>query len=104
MKNLITILLLSVSSFSFAQTSKNIKLDCYPLKDIVLELQKYKEKPLLMGNSVRPNGNSAQGSPLIIFMNTEARTWTIIEKANDENYCIVALGDHLSPIVKDKLL
>lgn len=93
------------SSLSFSQTTiKTIKADCYPLKDIVLELGKYKEAPLLMANSVRPVGSDNQGNALIIFMNTESRTWTIIERANDEIYCIIAIGDHLSPIVKGKLL
>lgn len=104
MKKIFATAILLLSATSFAQSSKTIKLECFPLRDIVLELGKYKEVPLLMANSVRPNGNSAEGKALIIFMNKESRSWTIIEKANDEIYCVVALGDHLSPVVNGKLL
>lgn len=97
MKKILFAILLSFSSFSFAQTTKNIKLECYPLKDVVLELNKFNEAPLLLANSFR---SEIERNVLIIFMNTETRTWTILEKYTEEIYCILAMGDQLTPNFK----
>jgi hypothetical protein len=101
-KFLISLLMLSTSSF--AQTSTKIELSCFPLKDIILEVDKYGEVPLLLANSVREENNKTSNHSIIFLVNTETRSWTLLEKSKNENYCILAVGNYIAPVVKGKTL
>jgi hypothetical protein len=96
--------LLMFSTSSFAQTSTKLELSCFPLKDIILEVEKYGEVPLLLANSVREDNNKASNHSIIFLVNPETRSWTLLEKSKNENYCILAIGNYIAPVIKGKTL
>jgi hypothetical protein len=103
MKKLFLFLMLFASP-SFSQTTKTLTVECYTIDVLAKELGKYSEMPLLIGNSLREEKNKPSQNTLILVANTETRTWTLLEKADDDKYCILGVGNHLSPVTKGKTL
>jgi hypothetical protein len=103
MKKLFLLLLL-ISNFSFAETKKTLVIYCYPLNQLAKEIDKYDESPLLIANSLREEKNKPSQNSMILVVNPDTRTWTLLEKANDGNYCILAVGNNISPISQGKPL
>jgi hypothetical protein len=84
-----------------AQEVLNVPIDAYCIiKDHMARiLAEHQEKPMLVGVSVRyVNGNEIS-VPMVVFVNPETKSFTIAEKVNDK-YCVVALGEKLSPYTK----
>lgn len=62
-------------------------------------LAEHQEKAMLVGVSVRNINGNEVSVPMVVFVNPETKSFTIAEKVNDR-YCVVALGEKLSPYTK----
>ena len=63
-------------------------------------ISSYSEIPLARGTSNR----SLDGMPdrtLVVFINSETRSWTIAELVTEDIVCIIALGQEFEPLDKD---
>lgn len=84
-------------SLSFAQKVEKVMLETYCVKLDTLEqvLSEYGEIPFIRGLSQRdPLGTVS----LVVFLNPQTQTWTIVEKFDTDKYCIMAVGSNLEPV------
>lgn len=84
-----------------AQEVLNVPIDAYCVtKDHMTGiLAEHQEKAMLIGVSVRNVNGNEVSVPMVVFVNPETKSFTIAEKVNDR-YCVVALGEKLSPYTK----
>lgn len=84
-----------------AQEVLNVPIDAYCVtKDHMAGiLAEHQEKAMLIGVSVRNVNGNEVSVPMVVFVNPETKSFTIAEKVNDR-YCVVALGEKLSPYTK----
>lgn len=90
-----------VSLPAFSQEVITVPIDAYCMtKDHMSEmLAEYEEKALMVGVSVRVVSGTEVSSPMVIFVNSETRSFTIAEKVNDR-YCVTAMGEKIKPFEK----
>lgn len=91
---------------AYAQTAfDKIQMEVYCINLASLEdlLKEFGEEPFVRGVSRRePMGDI----PLVIFVNRQHNTWTIVEKIETNRYCVVGLGGHFQPVpsqIRDQL-
>lgn len=66
-------------------------------------LNKYEELPFATMSSTREiAGVGFRINHLIIFVNPKTKTYTMIERFSEEVYCIVSVGEGISPYTKEK--
>lgn len=102
-KMLATLLFMPVIAFSQSNEVEEISIPTFcttiqPLNDMLSE---YNELPLLRGKSERQiEGNPIQNS-VVVFLNMETKTWTIVEKMIDGRYCVISAGSDFEPVPKE---
>ena len=94
-KLLVAVLMLPTMAIS--QETKRIDLACVSLKQLVEVTNKYDELPLLRGTSVR-NGVA---QVLVMYANTETGSFTMVEKAADDRFCVLSVGGNFQPVPSD---
>jgi len=60
----------------------------------------YGEVPFITMLTMRPvdkNMEIFEEYPTVLFMNPDTRTWTLAEKRGNNNYCVVGVGNTISP-------
>lgn len=92
------------SASVFAQgnaTVQNLSVVCSDPVTIGKLVKEFDEVPRSAGVSTRdlPNNKTAQ-NPIILFVNPKTGSWTLVERVNAENYCIVAVGDQYKELKK----
>jgi len=73
---------------------------CMNVKDLTSMLDEFKEIPYVRGTSV-PMVGEQTALPLVIFVNPEKTTFTIVERASKDIYCILAVGAGFHPVPKE---
>lgn len=97
MKYFLLLCLIGVTQFAVAE-QQYIAAACFSLKETASLLNEFNEEPFVTGRSVRLNpANEAIQTAVIIFANPQTKTWTIVEKIEDQLYCVLATGTHLQP-------
>ena len=96
----IIILFLTYSSIANAQELQRKYVETYCVSKDVLEttLSEFKEVPLFRSLSHR--GESVATS-LVIFVSQETKTWSIVEKIQDNLYCIIGLGQEFEVVPQE---
>lgn len=64
-------------------------------------MNEFKELPFARGLSNNLNNAEAPPTSLVIFMNPKTKTWTIVERVNSDQYCIIAVGNKFEPVPTD---
>jgi hypothetical protein len=105
LRYLITSLALIVGSANISIASEITKLPteliCGNENGISDVLEKYGEKPFATMSTVREiPGVGLTDNPMVIFVNPETRSYTIVERITKNTYCIVAVGDGISPYIE----
>ena len=101
MKNMLaTLLILPTVAFSQSNGADEIKINTYCVTLQTLEdvLSEFDELPMIRGKSSRENKSEVTESPLVVFMNSKTKTWTIIERNTSGKYCILAVGENMEPV------
>jgi hypothetical protein len=66
-------------------------------------LDKYGEIPFATMTAFREiPGAGFTNNPMVVFVNPKTKTFTIIEQITKDIYCVVSLGDNISPYVEEK--
>lgn len=105
MKTLVSLLFL-VPSLVFANADKQslqiatYQTVCLNSKDLTDTVDEFKEVPFVRGLSMPLLQNSAPLS-LVIFVNPETKSYTIVEKTGEDTYCILAVGSGFEPVPKE---
>lgn len=70
---------------------------CMSLQNMDVLLNEFDELPLIRGKSFR-DGNYHS---LVVFMNRETKSFTIVEKINDKLYCALSIGENIEPVPQE---
>jgi hypothetical protein len=100
MKKLL-ILLALIPSLAYPSDETTVEFSSYCMgeKKLNMLMQKYNESPMMTMTSTRIlNEKMIRNSPTILFANPKEGSWTLVEKATDELYCVVATGVGITPI------
>ena len=74
-----------------------LQVVCSSLAQLESMLKEYSEIPLTRGLVTRENTTSS----LVIFVNPETQSFTVVEKTPNGLYCVLALGQKLEAVPKD---
>ena len=72
-------------------------ISCMNLQNMDDILNEFDELPLIRGKSFR-DGNYYS---LVVFMNRETKSFTIVEKINDKTYCALSIGGNIEPVPQE---
>lgn len=97
---------LIIPSFAFAFTNSEkqslqmstFQTICLNAKDLTNLVGEFKEVPFARGISTPVIGEGALS--LVLFLNPDKKTFTIVEKVKDDTYCILAVGGSFEPVPK----
>ena len=105
MKKMLAMFLL-MPSLVFANSEKpslqisTYETVCLSAKDLSSLIDEFKEIPYVRGVS-RPVIGDDSSLPLVIFVNPQSKTFTIVERASKDIYCILAVGANFQPVPKE---
>lgn len=97
MEKYLVALLLIVSSTVYAQQS-NLPVYCINYNSLDSTLSEWDEIPFVRGKSFRENSSGEIRNALVLFVNANKRTWTLVEKFSDDKYCVLAAGTDFEPV------
>ena len=100
MKKILAMCLLMPSLVLANPQIKTIQTMCLNAKDLTDTVNEFKELPYVRGISTPLAEQDAKMS-LVIFLNPTTGTFTIVEKADDNLYCILAVGGGFEPVPRE---
>jgi hypothetical protein len=100
MKKILAMFLLMPSLVLANPQIKTIQTMCLNGNDLVESINEFKELPYVRGISTPFDKEDAKLS-LVIFLNPTTGTFTIVEKAGNNLYCILAVGGGFEPVPKE---
>lgn len=68
-----------------------IMIECINQETTMELVRKYQETFVYKGNIVHPEHETL--NPMMLFANKTTGSWTLIEKVNDDLYCLIAAGN-----------
>jgi hypothetical protein len=99
MKKILAMFLL-MPSLAFAEPKPaTYETICLNGKDLTNTVNEFKELPFVRGLSV-PLTQQERKLSLVIFANPTTGSFTIVEKAGEDLYCILAIGGGFEPVPK----
>ncbi len=76
----------------------NTKTSCVSYPTLTEVLEKYGEIPFVSMTAYRSaRGDTVVHLPAIMFVNPTTKSYTLVEKFNDELYCVISIGEKLNP-------
>jgi len=75
---------------------------CVSLEILEESMKKYGEKPFITSTGHRTSGDEKLFHATVLFMNTETKTWTMVEKIASNSYCIIGIGSNMKPYFEKK--
>ena len=60
-------------------------------------LGKYGERPALTMTNNREIAGRVESFATVLFVNYDTKSWTMAEQVKEDLYCVIGMGDHLSP-------
>jgi hypothetical protein len=99
MKKILAVCLLMPSLVLANPQIKTIQTMCLNGNDLGETVNEFKELPYVRGISTPFDKEDAKMS-LVVFLNPTTGTFTIVEKAGDNLYCILAVGGGFEPVPK----
>ena len=79
---------------------KTYQAICISGQDLTKTIDEFKELPYVRGMS-SPMSQEGENLSLVVFINPETRTFTIVEKASGNVYCILAVGGGFEPVPRN---
>lgn len=109
MKSILAGLLITASATAFAQDTQlvNIPSYCTSIKTLDEMLDKFNELPFAQSKSSREVDKKEVTNQLIVFINPDTRSYTIVEQFSPKHVCILAVGEDFKPVspeVRDEII
>lgn len=99
MKNILSFLLFLPVSLYANEEIVSFPVACY--KDVKLVsrvISQYGEKAFVKGTSTRLTEQDVPfKNEVVMFVNPETKSWTLVEITKDRDFCIIGAGDNLIP-------
>jgi len=91
------------ATVAWAETSPPVVTTMYPALCVGPEalsetVKNFQELPFARGLSTNMGDAEAPPLSLVIFVNPETQTWTIVERVTANQYCIMAVGQKFEPV------
>lgn len=74
---------------------------CVDAESLGKTMQEFRELPFARGLSNSLANPDGPPTSLVIFVNPETKTWTIVERAAADRFCIMAVGNGFEPVPQD---
>jgi hypothetical protein len=87
---------------SFAQNSQNFESVCVNADSIAEVVAQFEETPSLTMKSMRETTRGSVENRAVLFINYKTKSWTLVERISSDRFCVIALGEDISPYVKNK--
>ena len=86
------------SSQALAQNSQTYAAVCVNIESLTELVNEFDEAPSLTMNSYRERRNGTLAKiPTVLFINYETKSWTLVERVNDDRFCVIATGEDIKP-------
>jgi uncharacterized protein YcfL len=100
--NLIACVVLStlmIGGCSAAQplVMRSVQTVCVNSAVLAETLAKYGERPALTMTNNREIAGQVESFATVLFVNYDTKSWTMAEQVKEDLYCVIGMGDHLSP-------
>lgn len=101
MRGYIAAVVLSVTTSVSAVTTVPVDVYCMDRKGLWEMIERYNEKPLLLGTSIREIKGKEVEIPLVLYASREGEnSFSVVEKLGDDTFCIVAIGTDMKPFIR----
>lgn len=91
--------LLFVPALAMAKDDEIVLFEaiCADSKTISKTVNEYGELPFLTSTAHRIDRDKKKFNPTFLFLNPQTRSWTMVEKVDDNTYCVIAAGTNMEP-------
>ncbi len=76
------------------------QITCSDEKTVLKVINESGETPMLKMTNLRYTNGMPTENVSILFMNIETKTWTLVERFNEETFCVIGLGNEIIPYGK----
>jgi hypothetical protein len=90
LKNILASLMLCLGMYQQAVASP---VACITGQELTALTDEYKELPFV-------RGVSSEGLSVVVFVNTETRSFTVLERRGQNTYCVLVVGVGFEPVPK----
>lgn len=102
MRTLVTLFTFLFTTTVYAQQAiRQVPVVCSHVLDFASTMEQFGEAPMIRGESIRMTEPNPTVNILVVFFNSQTRTWTIAEKVSQEVICVLAVGEKLEPFKQD---
>lgn len=78
----------------------NLPIYCISIETLSEVLEKHGEEAAMTMSSSRDIQDQIITSSTVLFVNFKTKTWTMVERLTNDNYCVIAIGDNITPFTK----
>jgi len=75
----------------------NFETVCVSQKMLEESMMKHGEKPFITAVGHRLNGDKRAFHPVVMFMNPNTKSWTLVERIEPNTFCIIGIGTKMEP-------
>lgn len=90
-----------INSSIASEKTISTELICTSPMGLEQVLEKHKEEPFLTAISVRNLDGKLVAMSTVMFINSKTKSWTLVEKINENLYCVSAMGEHIAPYIEE---
>ncbi len=90
--------LLLVTGIAQAQVNMHMPVSCMSKTEVAQYLKGFNEQPVAIAEITRKIEDVGQTNVILLFVNPNTSTWTIVEKPSGELYCIVLGGSNFNVV------
>ena len=90
--------LLFLPALAIAQVEYvNFETVCVSQKMLEESMTKHGEKPFITAVGHRFVGDKKVFNPVVMFMNPDTKSWTLVEKVEPNSFCVIGVGTKMEP-------
>jgi hypothetical protein len=89
---------LFISTQAVAVDELSVPVFCVDYATLERTLDKYKEVPFVRGKSQRGTENKPDDYSMVLFVNRETKTWTLVEQVEPDYYCVIGVGEKFEAV------
>jgi hypothetical protein len=71
---------------------------CVDYETLEATVAEWSEIPLLRGLSERGTERNEKNYTMVLFVNKETRSWTLVEQIDPDYYCVIGVGSKFEPV------
>jgi len=83
--------------------SKKTEVECFNLQDLAQTLVEFGEKPFAVGTTPRIDANGLKETTMIFFINPKTLSWTLVEKMDENSYCVMSAGYNFNLVIESNI-